>query len=174
MSGSPLLTIAGKEVERIKSAKILGVTISSDLTWKQHMDCVHSKASQILYFLSMLKRAGACRKDLLSFYKTTVRCAIEYVCLVWHTSLTMQQTDQLESRQRRALRIMERNSPYRDALIACRTDTLQTQRERISQDFFLKLLSPEHRLHHVLPPPRENCHWVRRAKHYHTEGPRTL
>ena len=75
-----LLTIAGKEMERITSAKILGVTISNDLTWKQHEGYVHSKANRRLHLLCKLKRVGACRRDLLSFYKRSVRCAMKYAC----------------------------------------------------------------------------------------------
>ena len=58
ISGVWLLTIAGKEVETIKSFKILRVTMSNDLSWKWHVDYVHSKANQRLHFLCMLKRAG--------------------------------------------------------------------------------------------------------------------
>ena len=78
ISWVPLLTIADKEMEGITSAKILGVTISNDLTWTQHEGYVHSKANRRLPFLCMLKRVGACRRDLLTFCKTSVKCVREY------------------------------------------------------------------------------------------------
>ena len=54
----PPITINGKSVERVSTAKLLGVTFSSDLTWDAHIEDIHSKASQRLYFLRLLHRAG--------------------------------------------------------------------------------------------------------------------
>ena len=36
-------------LDRVEGAKILGVAISSDLTWSTHVDNIISKASKILY-----------------------------------------------------------------------------------------------------------------------------
>ena len=51
------ITIDGKELEVVKSAKLLGLTISDNLTWNTHVNEVVKKASQKLYFLVQLKRA---------------------------------------------------------------------------------------------------------------------
>ena len=48
----PTITIQGKDIERVHSTKTMGVTITSDLTWGEHVDVVHSKAAQRLYFLT--------------------------------------------------------------------------------------------------------------------------
>ncbi|CAB3999917.1 RNA-directed DNA polymerase from mobile element jockey-like, partial [Paramuricea clavata] len=47
----------GKEVEIVESAKLLGVTISNNLTWHAHIKEVVKKASKRLYYLVQLKRA---------------------------------------------------------------------------------------------------------------------
>ena len=39
-------------------AKILGVHIHSNLSWHTHLEAIVSKATQRLYFLKRLKRAG--------------------------------------------------------------------------------------------------------------------
>ena len=41
----------------VDSAKLLGVTMSSSLTWNTHIDEVIKKASERLYFTVQLKRA---------------------------------------------------------------------------------------------------------------------
>ena len=150
--GVPVLIMANKEVDRVKSGEILGVPISNGWTWKQHVDYVHnSKANPRLKFLCMLKRAGTCRRDMLPLYKTAVRCAMKYACPVWHTSLTTKQNDQPESCQTRALRAIWRQI-Y--PLIATGLDTLQAQKKRISQDFSLKVLFfPQHKPPSLPPPP---------------------
>ena len=64
----------------------------------------------------MLRRAGASRVDLLTFYKAYIRSAVEYASAVWHTGLTGEQADRIESVQRRALRIIEPGLSYHEAL----------------------------------------------------------
>jgi len=50
-----------------------------------------------VYFLKQLKQAGMSMSDLLCFYKAVVHPVAEYTCPVWHTSLTVDQSDRIES-----------------------------------------------------------------------------
>ena len=50
------LTIAGKVVEKVKSFKFLGTTISSDLTWVENFSSAIKKAHQRVLFLRQLKK----------------------------------------------------------------------------------------------------------------------
>ena len=49
------ITIGDQVLDRVESAKILGLTISIDLTWCTHVDNIISKASKRLYMLYQLK-----------------------------------------------------------------------------------------------------------------------
>ena len=49
--------------ERVDSAKLLGVTISDDFKWNDHIFNTTSKAAKRLYLLRQLKRAGICASD---------------------------------------------------------------------------------------------------------------
>ena len=69
------------------SAKVLGVTISNDLKWNDHMDTITSKAVRRLYLLSQLKRAGISPDDLLAFYCSVIRSVLEFSCQLFHSSL---------------------------------------------------------------------------------------
>ena len=169
----PPVTLGGKELERVDSAKILGVMISNDLSWNSHVDYICPKANKRLYFLCLLMRAGASRSDMLQFYKSTVRSAVEYACPVWHTGLTTEQTDRIESVQRRALRIIDPGLSYNEALTLTGLETLHARRERMSQSFFLKTLAPDHKLHHLIPEPREVRYGLRRANRYPVPAHRT-
>jgi hypothetical protein len=42
---------------------------------------------------------------MLHFVKTVIRSLLEYACPVWHNSLTYEQSDRIESIQKRALKI---------------------------------------------------------------------
>ena len=102
----PTLLIEGKKIERVSSFKLLGVHISDDFRWESHINAVCSKVSSRLYFLKQLKRAGVSSDDLLYFYTVVIRPVFEYACVVWHHNLTASQSDNLDSLQKRALRII--------------------------------------------------------------------
>ena len=50
-----MLDIVGSPVRRVETYKILGVHLSSDLTWNVHIEYIMKKASKRLYALRSLK-----------------------------------------------------------------------------------------------------------------------
>ena len=64
---SPLL-VDGCELETVDSAKILGVTISSNLKWHNHVNESIKIANKRLYFLVLLNRRRSSRKTSLIFF----------------------------------------------------------------------------------------------------------
>ena len=137
--GIPPITIGDRELERINCAKGLGLMSSSDLSWQSHVDYLGPDVSRHLYFLSMLKRAGASSKDLIIFYKATVRSAAECAGVVWHTGLTGEQSDRIESVQQTALNIIEPDLAYEQALAAAGLETLHARGERQAHALYLKI-----------------------------------
>ena len=86
--GTPyFLKIDGIDVKQIDHAKLLGVTISHDLSWNKHVENIVKKAEKRLYMLYQLKRAGISQSDVVTVYLSVVRRVLEYVCPVWHTNL---------------------------------------------------------------------------------------
>ena len=59
------------------------------------------KATQRLYFLKQLKRAGLPSDHLFYYYSTVIPPVLEYCVPVWHCALTKAQTEQLESVQKK-------------------------------------------------------------------------
>ena len=110
---TPLQTkyhLHGCVLESVPSAKYLGVTISEDLKWSEHINNITKKANQTLGFLKRNIRVH--NKDLKSTaYKTLVRPQLEYASTVWspHTDLDI---NKLESVQRRAARWVTRDYQY--------------------------------------------------------------
>ena len=82
----------------------------------KHVNAVTSRIASCLHFLKQLKRSGAGSNDLLCFYNTVVRPVLEYVSPVWHSSLTVGQSEALESMQKRAMRIIFPNLDYNGSL----------------------------------------------------------
>ena len=78
----PNIKIDGRDIAQVCHAKLLGVTISQDLTWNKHVDNIVEKAGKRLYMLYQLKRAGIIQKDLVSVYVSVVRPVLEYALLL--------------------------------------------------------------------------------------------
>ena len=60
----PRLIIDGNEIDNVQYAKLLGFTISSDLTWNKYVDNIVAKAGRRVYMLYQIKRVGICQHDL--------------------------------------------------------------------------------------------------------------
>ena len=102
----PPVVIGGECIKVVTDAKLLGVTISSDLSWNTHITEVIKKAAKRLYFLIQLKRARVSQKDFCLFYITCVRSVIDYAVPVFHYVLPAYFMPELERVQKRAMRII--------------------------------------------------------------------
>ena len=70
-------------LEQVQSAKYLGITITDDLEWDQHVAEISSKATKTLGFLRR-NLALAPRHTKEVAYQTLVRPQLEYAAPVWH------------------------------------------------------------------------------------------
>ena len=59
--------VDGKELRTVDSAKVLGLTLSSDLNWNKHITESIKKVNKLLYFFVLLRRPGYHLRMLLTF-----------------------------------------------------------------------------------------------------------
>ena len=52
------LLIGEQMIETVRSHKVLGLTIQSDLKWNEHIKSIVTKASKRLYIIRILRRNG--------------------------------------------------------------------------------------------------------------------
>ncbi len=64
----------------------------------------------------MLTEAGLSKQDILEVYCAKIHPIMEYACQVWHPGLTKEQSDTLESIQTRVLKIVYKDTNYKEAL----------------------------------------------------------
>ena len=77
---------------------------------------------------------------------------MEYACPVYHNSMPSYLSDQLESLQKRAMRIIHLFVEYRGALELANLETAYDRREAQTTKFFQEVSKkPEHKLHRFLP-----------------------
>ena len=72
------VVVNGMPIGLVASAKILGLTVSSDLKWNSPIDPIVKKAKKRLYSLSQLKRSGPGTRELVQFFCTCIRPITEY------------------------------------------------------------------------------------------------
>ena len=89
------LTVNGLKIDQKETTKILGCWIEEDPGKWRKKELVKSAFSRIS-MLSKLKYTGVSTSDLLDIYKLFVRSRAEYMSVVWHSSLTADQTQKIE------------------------------------------------------------------------------
>ena len=90
-----------------------------------------SKASKRLYFLRILQRAGFEVGDLLKVDCCYIQPILEYACPIWHSSILEYLGEQVESIQKRALRITCKNLSYSENRESTALITLKDRRKTL-------------------------------------------
>ena len=162
----PNIKIDGRDIAQVCHVKLLGVTISQDLTWNKHVDNIVKKAGKRLYMLYQLKRAGITQKDMVSVYVSVVRPVLEYACPVWHTNLPQYLSHNIEVIQRRALKCIFPGLGYADILRHVNLDTLNVRRDSICQNYFDKIKVGTRILNYLLPDKRHTEYNIIQEKVY--------
>ena len=91
-----------QRLEQVQSAKYLGITITDNLDWGQHVSEISCKATKTMGFLRR-NLALAPRHTKEVAYKTLVRPQLEYAAPIWHPYHDTQ-IAQVEKVQRTAAR----------------------------------------------------------------------
>ena len=137
----PDLLFDGHLLETVESHKHLGITFNSTLSWKHHIENIASVANKKVSLLTRLKHILD-RKTLLIMYTSFVRPSLEYANVLWN-NCTDGESDQLESIQRRAVRIITGGiirSPTNLLYEEIGIETLKKRREKNIVLFFHKII----------------------------------
>ena len=152
-------------LETVKSIKLLGLNISSDLKWNAHVLELVRKVSTRLYFLRQLKRSHVATKELLLFYITCIRSTLEYGSPVFHRALPSYLSEDLERLQKRAMKIIYPELSYAKALEISGLLTLYDRREAIAAKLFNEICANQsHSLHKLLPSKYQPGYYLREQR----------
>ena len=95
-------TLHQQTLGNVQSAKYLGITITENMDWGQHISDISSKAAKTLDFLRRnLSFSPRSAREVA--YKTLVRLKLEYVSPIW-SPYSKTQIQQVEKVQRTAVR----------------------------------------------------------------------
>ena len=105
-----------------------------------------------VFTIYQLKRAGIRQCDLLRVYVSLIRPVLEYACPVWHTSLPMYLSDNIETIQKRCIRTIFPGHSYDEArsISNLTLPTLFERRTKLCQPYFGKMYNADHKLNKLL------------------------
>ena len=160
------LMIDDQAIERVSVSKLLGIWISDDMSWSRNTQEMCKKAYSRLGMLTKLKYVGVPTEDLLDIYILFIRSVTEYCAVVFHSSLTLQQSQKIEKIQKTSLKVIlgDMYVSYAAALEMCGLDSLSDRREQRCLEFSLK--SVKHPKNGRLFPlnPSTNQHFIRQKE----------
>ncbi|XP_063852301.1 uncharacterized protein LOC135095411 isoform X1 [Scylla paramamosain] len=172
----PQLTVGPHPLQVVQCAKLLGVTVDDQLTWKQHVASTVRSATYRLYMLCRLRSLGTPTDELRGVYLTFILPKLVYAFPAWSSSLTHTQQLQLESEQKRACRVILglAYTTYEEALTTLGLSRLSTRHREALEKFGRGLLHHP-RLRNMLPPdaPHPVCATRHHNKIMPLKAPRT-
>ena len=123
-------SIHGQTLEKVETAKYLGVHLTQNLNWNHHINSVRKKAASTSAFLQ--RNFRSCPRHTKELcYKSLVRPVLEYACTVWDP-FTQDNIRKLEMVQRRYARFIfndhRRSSSVTTMLHQLQWPTLQERR----------------------------------------------
>ena len=136
------LTVNNAYLEQVEVTKLLGVWISEDLSWSRNCVEICKKAYSRLSMITKLKYAGVSIIDLIDIYILFIRSVTEYCAVVFHSTLTVEQTNKLEMIQKTCLKVIlcENYVNYEAALEMCGLTRLSDRRQERCLNFAKKSL----------------------------------
>jgi len=135
------LTLGGQRLEQVESFKYLGVLLSSNLSFSQHIQTICAKARKILGLLYRRFYKNTSNEALLQLYISLVRPHLEYASPVWNPYLK-KDIKQLEDVEKFALKMitMQWDLGYQDLLRISDISSLQSRRVQSSLCTLFKIV----------------------------------
>ena len=94
------------------------LVVSQDLKLEKNADFICTRARRKMWVLRRLKKFKIEISKLADVYKKEIRSLLEYAVPVWHSSITVKQSNQIERVQKEAFRIIL-GQDYIDYEVAC-------------------------------------------------------
>ena len=162
-------------LEIIRETKLLGLHLTSDLSWNKNTDVLVKKSYARMTILRKLYAFNIPVKDLVLIYITYIRSLLEQSCVVWHSSLTEGDSDKLERVQKVSLRIILKDSYqcYENARSITNLETLKERRSKLCLKF-AKASQKNPFMSSMFPENDENSFNTRHHERYKVQFARTF
>ena len=142
----------GHFLEIVDKAKSLGVIITNDLKWDANTKSLVKRANSRMELLRKVASFGTSIEEKRNIYILFIRSILEQSSVVWHSSLTKENEEDLERVQKSALKIIlgRKYLNYSQALKDTNLQSLKIRREELCLKFARKCLKSE-KTKHMFP-----------------------
>ena len=124
-------------IETVSETKLLGTTITDDLKWNRNTHNIVKETNRRMQILHKASKFTNNKKDLKQIYMLQIRSKLDQSAVVWHSSLSNRNRNDLERIQKSALRCILGNEykSYEEALKKMGLVTLDKRREQMCLKF---------------------------------------
>ena len=137
----PEIQIKGENLEVVEEFKILGLVITSDMRWNQHVKYICQRGYAKLWFLRRLKKLGVSTHVLIDLYEKHIRSILEYAAPAWSPMLTAENKSDIERVQKCSYSIIFGPNRYAKTLNNNQKIHLRKEDKFCVQNFQLRLLN---------------------------------
>ena len=134
---SSRIKMENQVIDIVSETKLLGVKVDDNLCWDKNTSSLVRRANGSMRLLHKLVDFGVPLDDLVQIYILYVRSILEQSCQVWHSSLTLENFQDLERFQKNGLKIIlqENYISYSNALDTTGLGTLFERRSKLCLKF---------------------------------------
>ena len=136
------LILNSTNIEVVDKIKILGTVINDNLTWNDNCQELISKVNKRMLLLKKIQSFGATIEEMVHCWIIYCRSLLEKSAVVWSSSLSQQNKDDLERPQKAFAKLVPRNkynetdeNPYENAVLKLNLQTLEERRKELCLNF---------------------------------------
>ena len=139
------INLYSEPIETVSETKLLGTIITNYLKWNKNTNNIVKETNKKMQLLHKASKFTNNIRDLKQIYMLQIRSKLDQSAVVWHSSLTQKNRNDLERIQKSAVRCILGNSykGYEDALERLGLLTLEERRDQMYLKFAKQCLKLE-------------------------------
>jgi hypothetical protein len=131
------IQLKGKSIDMVESIKILGVQVTNTLDWSENTAILVKKVNQRMQLLRAVWGFGCTAEEMVHLWKLYCRSVLEQSCVVWGSSLSKENEEDLERVQKSFAKLVlrEKYTNYESALRRLDLEDLVSRRKTLMLKF---------------------------------------
>ena len=129
--------LGSEVVETVKETKLLGTILTDNLSWNTNTNKIVKETNRRMQMLHKASKFTNNTKDLKQIYMLQIRSKLDQSAVLWHSSLTKKNRDDLERVQKSAVKCILGKSyqSYENGLERLGLETLERRRDQMCLKF---------------------------------------
>ena len=169
------LNLNNCQLETVSETHVLGTIIRSDLSWQSNTQYLVKRGYARMTILRNLYQFDIPEDNLVQIYCLYIRSVLEYNSSVWFSSITQEESNDLERVQKCACKIILKGdyTDYNSAIARLNIQTLSERRKTLAKRFAVKCTKSE-KFKNIFPVNNKQHMDLRKSEKYSVNFSRTL